>query len=1224
MKIERKLLTALVTLMMGIFLFAMPVRADGNVRAASVAASDITRYVNDRYTNSWEEYYYNEETGDYEDAVWERINCWPRDAEVTVTMTDGTVSEGSGDDVNRRLENEYGLHLYWESDEKPDALWGVGEHTATLYVGDYSDSDVSSDFTVTLLELPDAVMTVPDMTVYDTHIAEWSEYFDQDAGDWVDPGVLWRIDCHPNEITVTFEGREYSGQVHEVAGALMRNENMENVDWNWESDQVYGEPVGDEIHATFALGFLRAEYTVHVIPDPVESLTVGPITRMLGDNMNRMRGWSDAEGIFHDEYWERIDCWPGDSAITAVVGGKTYESFGTDDLWAALEEDGYSFELWWESDENPGNVWGAGEHTATFYLGDFPAEYTVTVRENPIISVSVPDFSVYDYDKNEMWGYYDENDNYVYETWYRINADPYRVDATVETTEGSFTGKVYEIEEWLRETFDYDFECFWDTDETPLDPWIAGNTYTAALHIGGVDGSYRVTVLETPDAVLTVDDFVRFPYQLTSWTEYYDEENDTWIEPEENWRINCHPDRITVTVNGHTYSGDVFDVITALEENENIIINDWSWDTDQVYGEPVGETINATLQLGFMTADYTVHVSDVSFESLEVPDITRYDTDRFEAIGYRHDESTGEEREVLWNQLDCWPRDASCKLILTNGDVYEGSIDRIVDRLTEDGYSDFDYYWTCDESPDNIWAEGNHQAAFHIGNVSCEYTVTVLKNPITKIIVPNITRYDIEREEMDGYVSPWGAVTDETWYRINANPATEAITVETTAGTFTGELGEIGSWLRETFGVDFDMHWDSDESPYEPWTAGNTYTATQYIGGLGGDYQVTVVETPFNDIELSVDNLERLSTDLADWRDYYDEELDTWVDPGEKWRIDCWPERITVTVDGQVYSGSVGEVVEALNENGIFIHDVYWSSDQVYGEPVTGPLHATLHFGFISADYLVTVGHQALAPPPWPLDVVYSGGMQALAEAGTASAGTMYYAVGSGDTAPAPEAFTTEIPKAKEPGVYPIWYMLKDEAGGMILSPNCAGRAKVLFTDVKSKSAWYFSTVYWALEKGVTSGYGEGTFQPSAQLTRAQTVTFLYKLAGQPDVGTYPEISFKDVAKKDWYYKAVRWAVGEGITKGYGEGTFQPNVSCNRAMVVTFLMHFAELNGTYVAPKEHASFKDVKSNDWFAPAVDWAVASGVTSGYGEGTFQPMYTCNRAMMVTFLKKTAELG
>ena len=134
---------------------------------------------------------------------------------------------------------------------------------------------------------------------------------------------------------------------------------------------------------------------------------------------------------------------------------------------------------------------------------------------------------------------------------------------------------------------------------------------------------------------------------------------------------------------------------------------------------------------------------------------------------------------------------------------------------------------------------------------------------------------------------------------------------------------------------------------------------------------------------------------------------------------------------------------------------------------------------------------------------------------------------------------------------------------------------------------------------------------------------FLYKLAGQPDVDELPEITFSDVSKNDWYYRAVRWAVAKEITSGYGEGTFQPNVTCNRAMIVTFLMRYAKLAGTYKAPTAAADFRDVAAGAWYAEAVDWAVASEVTTGYGEGTFQPMRTCNRAMMVTFLKRAAEL-
>ena len=181
----------------------------------------------------------------------------------------------------------------------------------------------------------------------------------------------------------------------------------------------------------------------------------------------------------------------------------------------------------------------------------------------------------------------------------------------------------------------------------------------------------------------------------------------------------------------------------------------------------------------------------------------------------------------------------------------------------------------------------------------------------------------------------------------------------------------------------------------------------------------------------------------------------------------------------------------------------------------------------------------------------------------------------------------------------------------------------VRFTDVADPGAWYYNSVYWAVAKGVTSGYGEGTFRPMANLSRAQTVTFLYNLAGKPDVSGLEAAEFSDVPRSEWYYSAVKWAVANRITSGYGEGTFRPNVTCNRAMIVTFLANYAKAAGTYKEPTTSASFKDVKAKDWFKKSVDWAVENGITSGYGQGTFSPNVTCNRAMMVTFLKKVAEL-
>jgi hypothetical protein len=180
-----------------------------------------------------------------------------------------------------------------------------------------------------------------------------------------------------------------------------------------------------------------------------------------------------------------------------------------------------------------------------------------------------------------------------------------------------------------------------------------------------------------------------------------------------------------------------------------------------------------------------------------------------------------------------------------------------------------------------------------------------------------------------------------------------------------------------------------------------------------------------------------------------------------------------------------------------------------------------------------------------------------------------------------------------------------------------------VFLDVQDPSAWYYDAVYWAAENGITSGYGEGTFQPMANLSRAQVVTFLYNLAGKPSVSDKAATDFTDVPENAWYYKAVRWAVANGITSGYGQGTFKPNVICNRAMIVTFLMNYAEKNQMYREPVTMSSFKDVPANAWYKKSVDWAVENNITSGYGENSFQPLVPCNRAMMVVFLKKLSEL-
>ena len=105
------------------------------------------------------------------------------------------------------------------------------------------------------------------------------------------------------------------------------------------------------------------------------------------------------------------------------------------------------------------------------------------------------------------------------------------------------------------------------------------------------------------------------------------------------------------------------------------------------------------------------------------------------------------------------------------------------------------------------------------------------------------------------------------------------------------------------------------------------------------------------------------------------------------------------------------------------------------------------------------------------------------------------------------------------------------------------------FVDIQS-GAYYYDAVLWAVEQGITSGTSATTFAPDATVTRAQTVTFLYRAAGSPAVMGN---SFADVAADAYYAAAVAWAVSENITAGTGNGLFSPDTACSRAQIVTFL-----------------------------------------------------------------------
>lgn len=167
------------------------------------------------------------------------------------------------------------------------------------------------------------------------------------------------------------------------------------------------------------------------------------------------------------------------------------------------------------------------------------------------------------------------------------------------------------------------------------------------------------------------------------------------------------------------------------------------------------------------------------------------------------------------------------------------------------------------------------------------------------------------------------------------------------------------------------------------------------------------------------------------------------------------------------------------------------------------------------------------------------------------------------------------------------------------------------FNDVKPGD-YFYDAVNWAVEKGITTGTSATTFSPNASCTRAQIVTFLWRASGSPEPKTASN-PFTDVAANAYYCKAVLWAVENGITTGTSATTFSPGAPCTRAQGVTFLWR---ANGSKAASAA-ASFTDVASDAYYAPAVAWAAEQNVTGGVGNGLFSPDTTCTRAQIVSML-------
>ena len=196
--------------------------------------------------------------------------------------------------------------------------------------------------------------------------------------------------------------------------------------------------------------------------------------------------------------------------------------------------------------------------------------------------------------------------------------------------------------------------------------------------------------------------------------------------------------------------------------------------------------------------------------------------------------------------------------------------------------------------------------------------------------------------------------------------------------------------------------------------------------------------------------------------------------------------------------------------------------------------------------------------------------------------------------------------------------------GGEPAAPSNPGEnAGQTFLDVP-KFFWGYESIERAAQLGYVNGVGGGKFEPNRQLTRAEFVTMLYRMADKPAANT--AAGFTDVPQNAWYRDALNWAAEKGYVNGTGANTFSPDGKITRQEVVTILFRYSGSQSgaeTMFTATYDSQFTDSGAiAPWAKTAMYWAIYNGVVNGTSPTTVSPTATATRAEVAAIFVRYAK--
>lgn len=811
---------------------------------ASVSVENVT--IEEMTNGSW-----------YEGGYWDDMGHWvPGDEwfcyepgrlmQLTVTFKDDSIFTGSF----QEFVEAYDYYPETFTNQRHNNQWVVGEtYTATVFLG-----GKTAEFSVTIEE-----SNIQSIEVIDTQGFKFYEN-DTSCGEWRDDYFHYSVWYLVRNITIrvtykdgTTEDIPYYNEFGDHNSDISYFDNQEETPWT----------VGGENLLTVTYCGAKTTISAPVEGSPIASIYVENLTftQNTHGNWNEM-GYHDENGNWVSTgMYFYYHCEPAFVTITykdgTVISGTP---------WEIQEQTGASMSF--AAQQSSDNPWGPGDYTATVSFMGFTSEYTVTIEQSNIVSISMPDVT---YVEGTNGWLQEEGDGYGNILGYYYHYNVSAGEITVTYRDGStFTGTVEELANLTGSWPSFSSSQCYAT------PWGVG-THTVEVSYMGATTTYNITITPSNVERIEVAPLTYVEYTCGHWREYHDENG-----YHEYYYYNITPGTVTVYfTDGTSITGDPDQIINQTgyymsyysDQDYN---NQWGLGTHTVTVYFMGKTVEMAV---------TIEASPIANIVVDNLTITQYSGGWWNDNGYHDEDGNWVVTEGQYYYYDYTPQNIT--ITYNDGTVISGTREEIGNQTG---------YWpeySASQNAENPWGLGDHTATLTFMGETVEYTVTIEESNIASVTADNITIVEGTQGWLNDYQDENGNHKCYFYYEINPGK----ITVTYRDGSsITGTSDEIGA--QTGYWPEVNINQGSDNQ----WGVG-THTVTVSYMGTTGTFDVIITPSPVESI--SVGAVTHIENTNGEWRyEYVDGEGEL-----QFYYYYVRPEQITVNyTDGTSFTGTPDEL----------------------------------------------------------------------------------------------------------------------------------------------------------------------------------------------------------------------------------------------------------------------------------------------------------------------------